>query len=254
MTQPVSPSPGAGTTVAWINKSAKRGASSPSLSDDDMAKIVEALNLQAPAIAAAWSLPQNSHVVATVETVPTGAVKAYFLPTADEADALGYHDLDPEGDPYIRVFVDTILRNGGTALTGAVSVSVCASHEAAEEAVDPQCQSYSVPESSGSEVAVEVADPVESSSYQVTLADGSSVAVSDFVFPSFFNPTGAAPFDQLGQVTSPFQILSGGYEIVKDSSGNVTQVFGDHYPIWRNTTRFGKGAERSRTHRRGVAG
>jgi hypothetical protein len=166
------------------------------------------------------------------------------------AGALGYHDVDPQGDPYIRVFVDTILQNGGTALTGSVSVSVCAAHEAAEEAVDPQCTSYSPPETNGDEVAVEVGDPVENNSYQVALADGTQVDVTDFVFPAFFDPNGNAPYDQLGLVTSPFQMLKGGYEIVKDPSGKVKQVFGEDYPQWRNTTKLSQGAEASRTARR----
>jgi hypothetical protein len=237
------PSPG-GATVAWINESGG------SLSNSDTARIVEALNLQAPAVATAWKLTPSSHVVATVHAVPTGAVKAYFLPSADVANALGYHAVDPQGDPYIRVFVDTILQNGGTALTGPVSVSVCAAHEAAEEAVDPQCASYSQPESNGNEVAIEVGDPVENNSYQVALADGTHVDVTDFAFPSFFDPKGAAPYDQLGLVTSPFELLKGGYEIVKAPSGKVTQVFGQEYPEWRNTTRLSLGAEASRTARR----
>jgi hypothetical protein len=205
------------------------------MADADVARIVEALNLQAPDVAKAWSVGPNTHVVAaSAGAAPAGAVKAYFLPNADVANALGYHAVDPQGDPYIRVFVKTVLDNGGTALSGALSVAVCASHEAAEEAADPQCNSYSGPEANGNEVAIEVADPVENNSYQVTLADGTTVDVSDFVFPSFFDTSGVAPFDQLGLISKPFQMLPGGYEIVKDPSGNVSQVFGDAYEHWRD--------------------
>jgi hypothetical protein len=233
---------GGSETLAWINVSKK------SLSDADAARIVEALNLQAPSVAQAWSIPVNSHLLAAnADSVPAGAVKAYFLPNADIADALGYHDVDPEGDPYIRVFVDTVLQNGGTVLSGAVSVSVCAAHEAAEEAVDPQCSSYSGAEPDGNKVAIEVADPVEENSYQVSLSDGTSVDVTDFVFPAFFDPTSPGPFDQLGLVSQPFEILKGGYEIVENPAGKVSQVFGEDYSKWRDELRRSK---RSRTYRR----
>jgi hypothetical protein len=232
-------------TLNWINES--QGG----LTDLDVEKIVEALNLQAPDIAAAWGQPRNTHLVAPdASSVAARAVKAYFLPNADVANALGYHDVDPQGDPYIRVFVGTILQNGGSKLSGSVSVSVCASHEAAEEAADPQCTLYSKPESNGNEVAIEVADPVENNSYKVQTSDGTDVDVSDFVFPSFFDPSGSPPYDQLKLVGSPFQILSGGYEIVRSPNGQVNQVFGRHFAAWRRQMTQPPGAQASRTYRR----
>jgi hypothetical protein len=174
-------------------------------------------------------------------------MKCYFLPDADAAHLLGYHDVDPHGDPYLRVFVDLILQNNGTALSGATSVSAAAAHEAAEAAVDPRCDSYSVARTDGTQVALEVADAVENSSYHVTLADGTKVSVTNFVFPSFFQPNGSAPFDQCQLVTAPFQILNGGYEVVRDGSGAVSQRLGDGYPEWRHSS---KRFEASRTFRR----
>jgi len=64
----------------------------------------------------------------------TGFVKKawamVFLDDADEAGALAYHDLTPEGLPLAKVFVRTTLEAGE-------SVSVSASHELVEMLVDP---------------------------------------------------------------------------------------------------------------------
>lgn len=210
--------PAAGTTVAWINES------QGTLSDADAAKIVEALNLQVPHLQKAWpQVGQLTHVVATTSTVPAGAVKAYFLPNADVAGALGYHDVDPHGDPYIRVFTETVLGAGGTALSGALSISTCASHEACEEACDPGCQSTATA-ANGDAWAVEVSDPVESDFYTVTLSDGTQVAVSDFVTPAFFDKSATTGFDYMSIINAPFTIAPGGYAII-----NNKQVFGDNY-------------------------
>jgi len=71
--------------------------------------------------------------------------------------------------------------------------------------------------------AYESADPVEALDFQV---DG--IAMSDFVYPSYFESfrqPNSVQFDHSNQVTQPFQILQGGYQIIfKD--GQYSQVFG----------------------------
>jgi hypothetical protein len=222
------------STLAWIDQS--QGALTPA----DVALIVAALNVQAPQFSAAWKIATYEHVVATAASVPANADKAYFLPNADVAGALGYHDTDPQGDPYIRVFTDTILQNGGTKTTGALSISVCASHEACELAADPGCTSVAT-DGQGRQWALEVCDPVENDSYPVT-ANGEQVAVSDFVTPAFFATAGKAPYDYTSSVGAPFTLAKGGYAII-----NGGQVFGDEYPEWRKKD---KQSPVSRTWRR----
>jgi hypothetical protein len=135
--------------------------------------------------------------------------------------------------------VDTILSHNGTTLTGSVSVSVCAGHEADEQDVDPSCTSTATAPN-GDVWALEVGDPVETSSYNITIADGSQVAVSDFVYPSFFDPQGSPPFDHVGVVSAPFTMAPGGYAIINgnpvyaDKAGRLTsdrKAAG--YPEWR---------------------
>ena len=253
MTTPPAPTT---ATVAWINNSYANPSQPAALPDTDAAHIVEALNIQNKDVVAAWgAAKQASHVlVATAAAAPAGAVLAYFLYNSDVAGALGYHDVDPNGNPYIRVFVETILSNNGTTLTGSLSVSVCAGHEADEEDVDPSCTSTATA-ANGDVWALEVGDPVESSSYNITVADGSVVAVSDFVYPSFFDPQGTAPFDHTGVVTAPFTIAQGGYAIINNQpvygtqsgSGRTSNLTAAGYPEWRwEMKRF----PRSRTARR----
>src|SRR5262249_6943586 len=58
-------------------------------------------------------------------TIPAGAWGLVFTDTADQAGALGYHDLTPAGLPLGHVFVQTSARN-------REPTSVVASHELAE--------------------------------------------------------------------------------------------------------------------------
>ena len=59
-----------------------------------------------------------------------GAWAMAFLDSADVQNALGYHDLTPDGLPLSKVFVQTTVQAGQ-------KVSVTASHELAEMLVDP---------------------------------------------------------------------------------------------------------------------
>jgi hypothetical protein len=71
--------------------------------------------------------------------------------------------------------------------------------------------------------AYETADPVEALSFKV-----SGISMTDFVYPSYFEgfrKPGSTKFDQLNKVKRPFQILSGGYQIIF-KNGKWSQVFG----------------------------
>ena len=67
------------------------------------------------------------------------------------------------------------------------------------------------------------------------------VSVSNFLFPSWFNPEATlklnAPFDYLKKLTAPFTMDAGGYMIVAiiSKEGQVTaeQIFGKDVPVWR---------------------
>lgn len=139
-----------------------------------------------------------------------------FLDNADVQGALAYHDLTPEGLPLSKVFVKTTLNNGD-------KVSVSASHELAEMLVDPAINLMTTGPNSKLVYAYETADPVEEGAFTI---DG--IPMSNFVYPAYFEvfrKSGSVKFDHLGKVKRPFQLLSGGYQIVF-KNGNWSQVYG----------------------------
>src|SRR5438874_5014256 len=145
-----------------------------------------------------------------------GAWAVVFLDDADRPDALAYHDLTPDGLPQSKVFVKTTLENGDL-------VSVSASHELVEMLVDPAINLMTTGPDPKTIYAYESADPVEALSFDV---DG--IQMSDFIYPAYFenfHKPGSVQFDHLNKVKKPFQILSGGYQIIF-KSGKWSQVFG----------------------------
>ena len=145
-----------------------------------------------------------------------GAWAMVFLDDADQANALAYHDLTPDGFPVSKVFVRTTVQNGEL-------VSVSASHELVEMLVDPAINMMTTGPNPKLVYAYESADPVEALSFDVD-----SIPMSDFVYPSYFeafHPAGSVRFDQMEKVNKPFQILSGGYQIIF-RNGKWSQVFG----------------------------
>jgi len=175
---------------------------------------------------------------------PPGAWPIYVLDTPDQAGALGYHDLDPQGNPYGRVFVAPSQQAG-------VSISSVLSHEVIEAFCDPDINRWATNINTGQYYAWEACDAVENDSYMITIAGPASqggthhVEVSNFVLPAFYDVTDHGPYDYLGKLTAPFTMTKGGYMIVAAPS-KEKQVFGDRFE-WRATI---KDAPGSRTGRR----
>ena len=139
-----------------------------------------------------------------------------FLDDADQPGALAYHDLTPDGLPLAKVFVKTTIANRGL-------VSVSASHELVEMLVDPAINLMTTGPDPKLVYAYESADPVEQLSYPVN-----GIPMTDFVYPSYFeafHKPDSVQFDRLKKVSKPFQILSGGYQIIF-KNGKWTQIYG----------------------------
>ncbi len=170
-----------------------------------------------------------------------GAWALALLDTADVANALGYHDLTPDGLPLSKVFVKTTLQAGQ-------KVSVTACHELAEMLVDPAINLASTGPGNVF-YAYETADAVEEEEFVI---DG--IPMSDFVYPAWFEgfrKAGSAQFDYLKRVRRPFQILPGGYMSVF-KNGRWTQVFGSRAKARRfaqEDRRGHRSTYRGRTHR-----
>ena len=144
-----------------------------------------------------------------------GAWAMVFLDDADQPGALAYHDLTPDGLPQSKVFVRTTIKNGDL-------VSVSASHELVEMLVDPAINLMTTGPDPKTVYAYESADPVEALSFKVN-----GIPMTDFVYPSYFedfHKPGSVKFDYLNKVNKPFQILSGGYQIIF-KNGKWSQTF-----------------------------
>jgi len=160
-----------------------------------------------------WGTPAK--LVKTTDFQP-GAWAMVLLDNADQANALAYHDLTPDGLPVSKVFVKTTLDDNQL-------VSVSASHELVEMLVDPAINMMTTGPDPNTIYSYESADPVEELSFPIN-----GIQMSNFVYPSYFetfHQPGSVRFDQMGQVNQPFQILSGGYQIVF-KNGQFSQVFG----------------------------
>ena len=179
----------------------------------------------------ASAVPATAHGIALVDTIQN-----------QPQGVLGFHTEDQGGKLWGVVAAKPELDNGAKVLTGDWSVSSVLSHEVLEMFVDPNCNLWA-DDGKGSAYSFEACDPVEAPSYTVR-----GVSVSNFVTPSWFDPLApaTAQFDKLGQLSTPFSILKGGY-VVYESAGKEQQKFGNDFPGWR---KYMKGGPLARTRRR----
>jgi hypothetical protein len=170
---------------------------------------------------------------------PAGAWWVVFLDDSDQAHALAYHDLTNEGLPISKVFVRTIQAD-------KASLSVGASHEICEMAVDPWLNS-AYQDARGTFWAGEICDPVEDDQYGYDIG---GVRVSDFVTPDWFGHKNAAgPADLQRHAASAFEVLSGGYAQKFDAQKGWVQVTGAKAALTLRGSRAAPGSRRERRAR-----
>lgn len=178
------------------------------LKDDEVKPVVQALQKQVTNdFRPAWG------VDAELTFVPTGTEPRpntwwlSMLDDSDQAGALGYHDLTPDGLPIGKVFAGSDLKYG-------YIWSVTASHELLEMLGDPNINLTVLvqnTDTAGTLYAYEVSDACEADNYGYAIGD---VKVSDFVFPSWFESfrtTDSTQFDQERHIHNPLELLPGGY-------------------------------------------
>ena len=155
-------------------------------------------------VAPVWGTPAR---LARTTGFKKNAWAVVFLDTADQARALAYHELTPDGFPLSKVFVKTIAGAGA-------SLTVATSHELVEMLVDPAINMLTTGPDLKSAYAYEAADPVEDDSLGFKV---NGFNMTDFIYPSYFEifrKPNSTKFDYRGKVSRPFQILAGGYQIV----------------------------------------
>ncbi|MFI4976675.1 MAG: hypothetical protein ACHP84_19235 [Caulobacterales bacterium] len=168
-----------------------------------------------------------------------GAWWVVFLDNSDQANALAYHDLTNEGLPISKVFVKTIQAD-------KTSLSVGATHELCEMAVDPWLNSaYQDPQ--GVFWAGEVCDPVEDDQYGYMIG---GVLVTDFVTPNWFAHQHArSQIDLKGHANAAFEVLTGGYAQKFDPAQGWVQVTGAKAMLRTRAAKAAEGSRRERRHR-----
>ena len=176
---------------------------STAISDADVQKMIPAFNQQwNNDLRPVWGVDDASFVFVPKNHMPSaGSWWLVFLDDSDQADALAYHDLTNEGLPISKVFVRTLLADHA-------SVSVGASHQICEMAVDPWLN-RAYQDDGGVFWACEVCDPVAGDQYGY---DINGVLLTDFVTPRWFgHQRDLASHDFKGLARAPFEVLSGGY-------------------------------------------
>lgn len=163
------------------------------------------------------------------------SVPLYVEQNSDVSGALGYHDIDSGGNPYVKVFV-------ADSNAAGVPVSAVMSHEILEVLGDPFVQSLCLKQDmqgptllpSGTLFDAEVCDPVEGDLYQIN-----GVSVSNFITPEWFMPASSIPtkYDYLGKLTAPFTMTAGGYYVTTSVGqlGQPQQVLGDKARPWNGS-------------------
>ena len=197
--------------IAVINESSD-------ISDGDVQGMLDAFEQQwNKDLLPVWGVDAASFTFVPKGTQPAaGSWWLVFLDNSDQAGALAYHDLTNEGLPISKVFVKTLKADNA-------SISVGATHELCEMAVDPWLNSaYQDPH--GVFWAGEVCDPVESDEYGYMIG---KVLVTDFITPNWFAHEHAqGAIDLKGHAHAAFQILSGGYAQKFDRRRGWVQVTG----------------------------
>lgn len=159
-----------------------------------------------------WGIPLRLYNA----TIPTSSDwQLLYVDDAPSAKKLGYHELTRNGRPVAFVFVQDSKANNEP-------VSVTASHELFEMAVDPIANLWA-DNGRGTLYAYEISDPVEDSSF---IFDG--FRISNFVHPAWFEHyqhRRGTRYDHLGLIDRPFGLSHGGYAIIKDK-GKVKEAFG----------------------------
>lgn len=113
-------------------------------------------------------------------------------------DAVGYHESDPENGVPIAFVSTKRAKREVEGLSGVLS------HEILEMIVDPFERRINVGQNRSA--IIEVGDPINEHTYRI---DG--LGVSNFVFPSWYDPKGKKPFDKLGILSKPLTISEQGY-------------------------------------------
>jgi hypothetical protein len=154
--------------------------------------------------AAGWGIDAKLEIVGAKDRLPSGAWLLGVFDEAEQAGALGYHDLTRHGQPFGKVFAKTTLDDNG-------KWTVTFTHELLEMLADPNINLCAFDDTARRLYAYEVCDAVEADALGYVI-DG--VTVTDFVLPGWFEPQHVSRTESFAfksKVKGPFHLLPGGY-------------------------------------------
>jgi len=160
-----------------------------------------------------WDLDCSLTFLQKKQSLTAGWWQIVVTDDPDQAGALGYHELTNAGAPLGKVFAALDIESGS-------SWSVTLSHELLEMLGDPWIN-WCAESPDGKLFALEVCDAVEADhlGYEI---DG--VMLSDFITPSWFEPTEADRVDFMKRISKQLELAPGGYISVLDPGKGWTQL------------------------------
>jgi hypothetical protein len=170
--------------------------------------ITKALNIQGSHFARPWDrLQPTISFHKDLSEVPKEFCRMTILDNPDQAGALGYHTVGPDGEFTSKIFAK-LMKPG---LTGPMTVPTCCSHEFAEAFGDPTCLLWDLFDDKGQQIAHELSDPVQNDYYEIDCGPAyGNVAVSNFVLPNYFNPWSTEKWDYMNRLKGAAPNLSPG--------------------------------------------
>lgn len=177
----------------------------------------------------------------------------HLFDSPESAGYLGWHDVDPYGNPYAHVYAEPSFSHGSSWVAGKWPISETISHELLEMLGDPFCNAYGYNRTTDQLWCMEMCDAVQNSGYLITITGG-SVPVSNFVTPDFFNAAGTVGrrWDYRHVLKAPFSLQAGGYSIVADMGQETTidgmhsrMYFGPEMPDWERELKLKPGSRTS---------
>lgn len=184
------------------------------IGDEDMAFLEKALAIQLREAAEHYELD------------PPGLTFCSEHAIVSSVEAAGMDFLDDDGVPqavahhgYFAGFPWSMVGVGET-----FNWTAAASHEALEYLCNLRLDQWVIgPE--GTRWPKEIADPVESDTYVITVelfGERRDIHVSNYVLPAYWREGSKGPWDRLGLLKGPFTIAPGGYAVV-EKDGEIVE-------------------------------
>lgn len=215
--------------------------------DDEIRHYVAAIQAFMPEFTRSWYLPEvDVAFMPHGQALPDGIGWVQVVAdTADQAGALGYHEITRKGVPIGFTFAKT-GRAAGSEVSGTLT------HEIWEMLGNPMIDQVVV-DANGRRWDKENADAVEADEFGITwtMPSGAPVLLSNFVLPSYFNfdaPPGLS-YDYRGLLKLPIPaMLPGGYLAFQEPNGQWGQI--DAFGTDRKARAAARPSPLSRRYRR----